>query len=654
VCIPAPADGEFALDFSKIKKLLNTGQPENALQHIQSVEKSENLTTNDQLTLKLLTSIALNKQGNFKKALQLAESVKTESKNENNSLLMIDACIVIAEALEHLGRFDEKIEDIKVCENELKTLEDVESKDFNLRHSSILDQQGRIHWWKGELDKALVFFRQSLRLREELQNEYLIAESFTNIGATFWLQGDITHALVNFELSLTLNKKHKNPSGIASSLNNIGAIYWQKGELDEALDCYQQSLTLFEEQANNQDIAISLGNIGKIYHDKGEFDLALEHHHRSLILRADIENAQQIAMSLFELISVTLDKGSLDLAQEYLQNLRQINKQEKKKIISQQYRVARALVLKKGGGTRERGKAEILLEQVAEEDVCHYQLTVTALLNLCELLLMEFRESNDQEILNEVQLLSTRLFEVGKEQNSQKVMAEVFLLKSKLALLELKIKEARKFLTQAQRIAEKWGLNRLAMKISREHDKLLRQLNQWEEAIHRNASLRERIALSQLEEMIGGMVQTSKVKLPTHRPEKPIMLLIVGKSGLSLFSQIFSETDINDQLLGGFLSAINSFGSEVFENTETLDRIMYQDHTLALKPLESLMFTYIFKGESYSALQKLDKFTGTVQSSTIAWTGLTRTLETGKTLNNSEERTIVDIATEIFLVSSAS
>ncbi|MHA2500000.1 MAG: tetratricopeptide repeat protein [Candidatus Hodarchaeales archaeon] len=248
------------MDFSTIEKLLNVGQPENALQQIQSVEKSEHLTTTDRLTLQLLASNAFNKQGDFKKALQLAESVKTESQDVNNSLLMIDACIVIAEALEHLGRFDEKIEVIKIAEKELKTVVDVESTDFKRRHSSILDQQGRIHWWKGALDNALGFFQQSLRLREELQNDYLITESFTNLGATFWLQGDINQALVYFELSLTLNKRHKNPPGIATSLNNIGAIHWQKGELDDALAYYQQSLTLFEELANNQDIAISLGN----------------------------------------------------------------------------------------------------------------------------------------------------------------------------------------------------------------------------------------------------------------------------------------------------------------------------------------------------------------------------------------------------------
>ncbi len=640
------------MDYSKIEKLLNVGQPEKALQLIQSFEISVNIPTNDRLTIELLKSIALNKQGNFKKALQLAEHVKNESKKEKNSLMMIDACIVIAEALEHLGRFDEKIEVVKIAEDELKTFLEEESKDFTLRKSSILDQQGRIHWWKGELAKALVFFQQSLKLREQLHNEYLITESFTNIGATFWLQGDISQALFYFELSLTLNKKHNNLNGIASSLNNVGAIYWQKGELDEALDYYQQSLKLFEELANQQDIAISLGNIGKIYHDKGEFDRALDHHQRSLILRADIENAQQIAMSLFELISVSLDNGSLELSQQYLQYLQQIDKREKKKIISQQYRVARALVLKKNGRARERGKAEILLEQVAEEEVCHYKLTVTALFNLCELFLKELRENEDQELLNEVQNLSTRLFEIGEEQNSQRLIAEVYLLQSKLALLELKIKEARKFLTQAQRIAEKWGLNRLAMKISSEHDKLLQQLNLWEEVIHRNASLRERIALSQLEEMVGGMVQKSEFKTPKQRPEEPVMLLIVGKTGQCLFSKIFvPDTQINDQLLGGFLSAISSFGSEVFENTETLDRIVYQEHTLALKPIESMMFTYVFKGQSYSALQKLDKFTGTVKSSTIAWNGLTNVLEIGKTLKTAEEIAIVDMVNEIFLIS---
>lgn len=42
-------------------------------------------------------------------------------------------------------------------------------------------------------------------------------------------------------------------------------------------------------------------------------------------------------------------------------------------------------------------------------------------------------------------------------------------------------------------------------------------------------------------------------------------------------------------------------------------RIAYQNYTIAVKPLEPILICYIFQGQSYLALQKLDHFLTRIQ-----------------------------------------
>ena len=54
------------------------------------------------------------------------------------------------------------------------------------------------------------------------------------------------------------------------------------------------------------------------------------------------------------------------------------------------------------------------------------------------------------------------------------------MLYGKISLLQMNMGEARRYLIQAQNIAEDHGLQLLARAISEEHDKLLEQLAEWE------------------------------------------------------------------------------------------------------------------------------------------------------------------------------
>jgi hypothetical protein len=107
-----------------------------------------------------------------------------------------------------------------------------------------------------------------------------------------------------------------------------------------------------------------------------------------------------------------------------------------------------------------------------------------------------------------------------------------------------------------------------------------------------------------------------KVSIEDELPEEePIMLLIL-EEGISSLSRNFESADqLQEQLIGGFLAAINAFMQEAFSVTGSIERIKHEDYTLLFKSIEPLLFCYFFQGQSYSALRKLNSFIEKIQAS---------------------------------------
>jgi hypothetical protein len=108
-------------------------------------------------------------------------------------------------------------------------------------------------------------------------------------------------------------------------------------------------------------------------------------------------------------------------------------------------------------------------ELVKKEGLSEYMLVIIALLNLCDLLLIELRNTSDMEVLEDLQKYITLLVEIAEKSNSYSLLAEIYLLKARLASIKFDLKDARRFLTQGKLIAERHGLNQLVRKISSEH-----------------------------------------------------------------------------------------------------------------------------------------------------------------------------------------
>lgn len=681
-------------ELNRLEQLIYTGHFQEALQGLEILEQQKDLSPIDHLTCRLLKSRLLTRLGEYKKGLQLAKAVYKESQQRQKRLQIVDAIIVMSETLDRLGKIDEGLNAIEKGEYELILLENEHPTEVPLRKASILLRKGNIFWKKGNLDQALEFCQQSLSIFETLDHKYHISVAHNNLGVIYYEKGDLDRALESYQQSLILRKElgHKqaiaislnnlgnlyivkgdldrgleyhqqslalrkelgNKHYIATSLNNLGMIFHLKGELDHALEYLQQCLILWEELGNKHYIAEALNNLGSIYSQKGELDPALVYLEQSLTLREELGNNFYTAHTLFQLISVTIDKTTFEKTKRYLQRLHHINDQENNKVISQRYRVAEAMLLKTSTRARSRGKAEELFEQVVEEEIIDHELMVIALLNLCDLLLIELRSSDEPEVLNEVKTHVTKLLEIAKQQQSHWLLTEVYVLQSKLSLVELDIQGARRFLDQAQFIAEERGLRRLAMQISNEHDILLNQLSQWEDFIDRRVSLAERSELARLEEQVVRMIRKRTAKLPEPSQEEPELLVIIGAdSGLSMFSKTFHcDRSVQEHLIAGFLTAINAFIRDAFAVRGSIERIKHQEYTILLQPIDPFLVCYVFKGPSYFALQKLSQFTEALQASEMVWRALTDALQAGRVPRvGMAQQEVEELVTEIFRIS---
>ncbi|MFW9950761.1 MAG: tetratricopeptide repeat protein, partial [Candidatus Thorarchaeota archaeon] len=417
------------------------------------------------------------------------------------------------------------------------------------------------------------------------------------------------------------------------------------GEFELSLEYNKKSLAIFKELNNNGYIALMLNNLGATYQDIGNYDLALKYYEESLVVWE--QDPIQIEAPISGLIAVALEKGDTERAQKYFKRLENLYNKKKNSNIEIIYQYIKAMTLKRSSRIRDKAKAEELLKQVIETKSLFFDLIIDAYINLCDLLLSEFRISKNSEALDELNYYITKLLTIAETSHSYLVFCEVFILQAKLALINFNLKIARRFLTQAQRIAESYGIKRLAMKISYEHDQLIKQLNVWEKLKESEAPLSERWKLAGLNEQIENMVRKRMTEAPKISEEDPVSIFIITEGGTPLFSHSFiDQKSFESYLFSGFLTTIDYFIREMF--SEGLDRAIFGEHTLLLKSIPPFYISYIFKGDSYHALQKLNYFTDHIQMEDI-WQSLLKSFKINQSIHLKDLPLLNSLITDTFI-----
>lgn len=590
-----------------------------SLKTIKGIERSERMES--EASIKYLLGRIYRKKGSLDLAFENLQQALIIRKELGHAIEIADTLNDVGIIYASKGDLDSAVQYLQESLTMYNNLGKTQPKLFN--------NIGMIYKQKGELDKSLDFFNNGLTVSEKLGNKNISAILLQNIGLIQWLKGELDLALDFFQNSFHTLEELDSKYEMASVLINIGLIYTEKGELDYAIKNYEKSLALSEELGIKPQIAMNYINIGLVYQKKSDYNLSADYYLKSRKLFEETENNEGVWETEINLVQNYVFLSDIDKAREQLEELRKASANNpENKLINLIYRLANAIVLKTSERMIKKAQAQEILQNIVKEEIIKHDLTVEGMLNLCEILLTEIKNTASEEALKELKSLLDQLSTIAKNQNSYSLVIETDLLKSKVAIIEQDPKTAQQLLSNAQITAENKGLQKLSMLISHEYDLLLNQLSNWEDSVFLKTSLSERLELTELETMVKRMIQKSIENIPELQEEEPILLLIVSESGIPVYSkQFLSKEQFNDVLISGLITAINSFVRETFSVTGSIERISHNEYTMLFKPKESFLFCYVIKGQSYLALKKLEKFTKVVTSNDDLWSKITNALD---------------------------
>ncbi len=596
-----------------------------------------------------LHGIILQKKGEMEAALDMFLKIKNSLEELN---LPINTTLLNALGITYslVGKTKEALDCFK------KSVAILENLDNTLDLIRAYNNLGQILWQSHRYEDALKYYLKCLDLSNRMSSMQHSAIIMLNIGLIQWSLGNLDESLEYFEKSLESCQQLGMEAHVSLCLNNIGNIYTQKGNLDKALKCYHEALQIASKHGQRKEIASYLNNIGILYFEKGKYTAAEEYLTKCLELQKQLNDDVNASETIFNLIFVSQVLSTQQSNKEYgekmtswLNELEElVHKNQDNQTIDWIYRFAKAFLLVKN--TRrfhQLLEAHRTLSEIVEQQLSNV-IILQAIRTLGELKLLELGMSEDEsEILNELNMLISLLFEFAKEQNSYLTLIDAYLLQAKLLLIEFKIDEARQILQKAQDFAEEKGLTMQAMMISAEHDKILDQLDEWNNLVHQDASVMQRIELAELEPMFFSH-STALQKEVQEKQEEPILFLIISDHGLSLYSKSFLEDqNFSELLISGFITAINAMSSEILSEHGSLERIKHDKYTLLLNATDRYLFCYAFQGPSYFASKKIHQIVNELKKHEEIWAKLKESYLTSHQLSVERENTITNIITKI-------
>jgi tetratricopeptide (TPR) repeat protein len=666
------------------EKLLYNGNVEEALELVMNFEKRSDITPKDQLSALILKGWIHANNIEPKKAVEIGELAYSKSQELGLVRESIDSLLLQAEKV-FLIQIKEAFNLILKVEKLLKSLSDESlaniislklNKTFlkswiyfyktdysisldlamealtlaekiknNYKIGTIFFLIGAIHERKGEHDTALEYEIKALDIFEKLDFQSYIASSIQYMGFIYLLKGELNLALEYCKKCLSMEKISDRIK--APALGNLGTIYREKGELNKALKYTQQAFIIAEKNLFYRNMTLSKRNIGKIYMLKGEYKQAIEYFKQSLVLGEKGEDKTVRAYTLLSLILIYIENNSREQAHEYLKRLEDLFPRfEKISAFRHVYPLGKALMLKASKRMLDQADAVRLLKNIVEDDIADPEFHILALISLCEFLIEELSIYNNPEVIDEINPLIAQLLKIAEDQHSNSWLAEGKLLQAKLALIQMNIEEAKKLLTDAQNTAESHGLIFLSQKISKEHDNLLEQLDEWQTLKNNKAPISDRIKLASVDDVIDRLQGKRAVEPPELVDEEPILLLIMDNSGTTYFNHPFMTNWDYGDLFSSFMSAFNTFSSEIF--SKSIDRIRIGENTILINPIESFLTCYVIKGQSYPALQKLTRFTEAIRENSEIWQALNKSVKTSEMLGFDNSPALKTAINEIF------
>lgn len=166
--------------------------------------------------------------------------------------------------------------------------------------SLLLNELGLWYHQRGQLERALDYYKQSAAHDEQLGDEARMATSLTNIGEVYRATGSPGKALECFQRALPIHREVGNRTMEATTLSNMGSVYYMRERYEQALTAFLHAQSIFEDPEARDDarLAVILNNIGGVHLATDQPQEALEAFQRALSMHRAMGNRAMEAITL--------------------------------------------------------------------------------------------------------------------------------------------------------------------------------------------------------------------------------------------------------------------------------------------------------------------------------------------------------------------
>ena len=503
---------------------------------------------------------------------------------------------------------------------------------------------------KGQINKSLECFLEAELGHIRFGNKKLLGEILNDIGRLYSAQGKFELAFSNHQRAKDIFDSINDPLGIPWTLIYIGKSLFEMGDYDNSIDSWAESLNIFMDLNDKHGQGFSslyLGDAHLVLND----GLALSYYKQSRQIFEEIQNinilqsyigegivleemddteqsyliiskakkiiteangvniAIEESLYRYGILSIQYSLGKthpenspqyLDLILSYLDKMPDSPKTEQRR------NFFTAIKLRSTQRLKEQYESLKLLESIISSDIIDYQTFILAYLYIFEAKIFELKVYRKPEIILEANNILNEMVKLTSFSLSAWT-AKILALQARMKVLELKFDEAKKCLNDAIQIAVLKSMNRIAFQFSNQYDEMVNTIVDLEKNQASDLTLNERLDIMDLT-----IFDSDRNKFSLQIPdEEPVYLSLITTQGITLFSHPFGlfSSENFDQLISGFLVAINSVILKLFSSSGFIERIKNKEYTITLYTLlDPIHICYAYKGFSYHAQKKIELF----------------------------------------------
>lgn len=177
----------------------------------------------------------------------------------------------------------------------------------------------------GEIDKAIVLYKDALAIAVALKRPKFEAQCYHNIGFANYLQSAFDNAILAYLKATKIREEIKDSIPLGWTVNNTGLIYWRQHSRNDALKHFTRARNIFKNKDFKEGLAISTNNIGLIYEEFGDNQKALEHYFESYRINLSVDNTSGIALCLNNIGGIYFAQQKLDSCEPYFRKALALN-----------------------------------------------------------------------------------------------------------------------------------------------------------------------------------------------------------------------------------------------------------------------------------------------------------------------------------------